>query len=238
MKSSFIDIGCIRIGRERVVAEHKEGLHRIGLAFAHRPQQRRDMSGRQVGALPAEQLETISTEPLGIGVGGEVLDQARETAEAVHPEHPATRNVNIAGQRRQHRNRAYGLDAFRRVFDGAAPIQQGRLGAGEQARGSADLVGSYPGDRLGPFGCVLLHAFGKFGETVRPLRHEWFVIQLLADDDVEHRQSKRIVGARPDLQPEIGFFCKRRAARIDNDCPWVVRERLHHVEARLAVRSR
>ena len=108
----------------------------------------------------------------------------------------------------------------------------------EQARGGANLVGGNPGDRLGPFGRVLLHAFGERVEAVRPLRHERFVVQFLADDDVEHRERERVVGARPDLQPEVGLLGERRAARIDDDGPWIVRERLVHVEARLAVRPR
>ena len=196
------------------------------------------MGGRQIGALPAEQLEAVGAEPLGIALGREILDQAREAAEPVHAEHPAARHVDVAGERRQHRDGAYGLDAFRRVFDGAAPIQQGRLGLREQARGGADLIGGDPGDRLGPLRREFFHMRGELGEAVRPLRDERLVIEFLADDHIQHRKRERIVGARPDLQPEVRLFGEHRAARIDHDGPWIVRKRLHHIEARLAVRPR
>ena len=196
------------------------------------------MGGRQIGALPAQQLEAVGAEPLGIRVRREILDQAREAAEAVHAEHPAARHVDVAGERRQHGDGAHGLDAFRRVLDGAAPVQQGRLGTGEQARGGADPVGGDPGDRLGPFRCEFLYMRGEFGEAVRPLHDERLVVKFFADDHIQHRKRERIVGARPDLQPEVRLFGERRASRIDHDGPWIVRERLHHIEARFAVRPR
>ena len=112
------------------------------------------------------------------------------------------------------------------------------LAAGKQTRGGADLVGGDPSDRLGPFRRELLHMRGEFGEAVRPLRDEGLVVEFLADDDIEHRQRERIVGAGPDLQPEVRLFGERRAARIDHDGARIVRERLHHIEARLAVRPR
>ena len=93
----FVDHRRIGISRQRVVAEHQERFDRIGFAFAHRPQQRRDMRGRQVGALPAEQLELVCAQSLGIGFRREVLDQAGETAEPMHAEHPAARHIDVAG---------------------------------------------------------------------------------------------------------------------------------------------
>ena len=89
------------------------------------------MGGRQVGTLTAKQLETISSEPLGIHLRFEVLNQAGETAQTVHAEHPAARHIDISAQRRQHRYGPHGLDAFRRMLDGAAPFEHGGLGLRE-----------------------------------------------------------------------------------------------------------
>ncbi len=156
----------------------------------------------------------------------------------MHAEHPAARHVDVSGERRQHGDGAYGLDAFRRVFDGAAPIQQGRFGIGEKACRGADLVGGDPGDRLGPIRCELFDVLGKLGEAVRPLRDERLIIQFFADDHIQHRQRQRIVGAWPDLQPEVRLFGERRAARIHHNGARIVRQRFPYIETRLAVRPR
>ena len=189
----------------------------------------------QIGTFAAEQLETICAEPLSVRFRCEIFDQAWESADAVHTEHPAAGYVDVAGQRRQHGECADGLDAFRRVLDRAAPFQHGRLGAREQARRRPDLLGCDPGDRCRPFRRKATHVLAQRIEAVGPPLDERRIVELLADDDVEEGERQRIIGSRTELQPHLGAAREFSLARIDDDDFWVRIERLAHVEAGLAV---
>ena len=79
---------------------------------------------------------------------------------------------------------------------------------------------------------------GKFGKAMCPPCDEWLVKELFADDDVEHGKRKRVVCARPDLQPYISLFSERRAAGIDDDDARIVLERFEYVETCFTVWSR
>ena len=85
---------------------------------------------------------------------------------------------------------------------------------------------------------MILHTFGERVEAVGPLRHKRFIVQLLADDDIQHRKRERVVGAGPDLQPKVSLLGERCAPRIDNDRLGIAVERLDHAETRFTVRPR
>ncbi|MCZ7562969.1 MAG: hypothetical protein M5U08_03450 [Burkholderiales bacterium] len=196
------------------------------------------MGRRQIGALAAEQLEAVRAEALRVRLRREVLDQARELADRAAAEHPAARHVDVAGEHRQHRQRAHGLDALRRVLDRAAPLQHAGPRLREQPRGGADLLGRHPRDGRGPIRRVLRDVRGELLEAVRVLAYEALVVDALGDDDIEHRERERIVGARAHAQPQVRARRELGLARIDDDGLRTVRQRLAHGEARLAVRPR
>ena len=64
---------------------------------------------------------------------------------------------------------------------------------------------------------VLLHALGQLVETVAPLLDELVVVQVLVDDDVEHAQRQRRVGAGAQAQPVLGLRREPGELRVDND---------------------
>ena len=54
-------------------------------------------------------------------------------------------------------------------------------------------------------------------ETVSPFFDERLVVKFLRDNDVDHSEGERVVGARPHLEPYRGLVGDLRAARINND---------------------
>jgi hypothetical protein len=195
------------------------------------------VSGGQIGAFAAQELEAVSAEALGIRFGRQVLDQAGEPAEPMHAEYPGPGHVDVAREGGQHRHGPDGLDALRRVLERASPLQHGRLGVSEQARGGTDLVGWNPGDRLSPFRRVRFDALRQRLEAMGPRLNERLVVAAFADDHVEHGQRQRVVRAGAHAQPHLRALGELGLARIDDDDIGIVRKRLAHGEPGLSVRA-
>ena len=53
--------------------------------------------------------------------------------------------------------------------------------------------------------------------SVGPVADEVLVVETLLEQYVDHAQSERAVGARPDWHPQVGFAGERRLARINDD---------------------
>ena len=51
---------------------------------------------------------------------------------------------------------------------------------------------------------ILLHALGKCLETIRPVLNELMIVQIFFDHDIHHTEGESGVGARANLQPQVG----------------------------------
>ncbi len=196
------------------------------------------MTGRQVRALAAEHLELVVAQAFLFDFRVEVLDQAREPPGAMHAENPPARHVDVAGQGRDNRNRAHGLNSVRRVLDGAAPLHHRGLELGKEPRGGADLVRRHPGDGLGPLRRHLVDVPGELLEPMAIVLDEIVVVKIFLDDRVDHCERERVVRSRANLQPELGFAGDDGLARIDRDDARPAQQRLADVEAGFAIRAR
>jgi hypothetical protein len=52
--------------------------------------------------------------------------------------------------------------------------------------------------------------------TVRPLADEVLIVELLLQQNVDHRQGQGAVTPRPDLEPEVRLFGHARLTRVDD----------------------
>ena len=139
-----------------------------------------------------------------------------KAADAVHAEHPAARHVDVAGERRQHRDRAHGLDAVRACARWRSPIRAcaglvcaNRRAAARIFSAATQVIGSAHSGVNGA------HMLAQRVEAVRPALDERRVVELLADDDVEHRQRERVVRCRaaPAARRRRGARARSRADR-------------------------
>ena len=110
------------------------------------------MGGRQVGALPAQHLEAVGAEALGVHLRRQVLDQAGKRPRPCMPktQPPGTSTLPvIAGSIERARMvwMHFGVCSMAQPHSSIAGLARG-----EQPRRGADLLGGDPGDRLGPFG--------------------------------------------------------------------------------------
>ena len=115
----------------------------------------------------------------------------------------AAGSVEGAGEGVEERDRAAALHAVG-VLAGSGPdVGERRSRRGELAGEPLDRARRDRGDPLRPLRCVVGHQLAVLVEAGRPVRHEVVVIELVADDDVGHRQRQRPVGRRPDAHPLV-----------------------------------
>ena len=88
-------------------------------------------------------------------------------------------------------------------------------------------AGRHLGDGCDLFDRIVLHARFQLVEAVHPLGDEVLVVDALVDDDVEHAERQRAVGAGPELQVMRGAAGRPGIARIDRDD---LRAALHAVD--------
>ena len=125
---------------------------------------------------------------------------------ALGDRHIASGDADIPRHGRQERDGPAGLDGIVDRVQGDAAVDRGRFGsshtAGPPCRMSAagTLVIVSPHSGVYPLTCSLQPV-----ESDGPIPDEFSVIQPFADDDMEHRQGKRRIGSRPQLEPDIGL---------------------------------
>ena len=101
------------------------------------------------------------------------------------------------------------------MLEAVTVVDAGGLGRRVEPRYLADLFGRNAGDPLSPLRRVLPHVLGELVESERPLLHELRVVQLLADDDVQHPERERGVRAGPNRHPDVGQRNVRLHGRFD-----------------------
>ena len=110
-------------------------------------------------------------------------------------EHLAARHVHVAGDGHERKDGLARLGPVGALVDGDAPGDGGRLGVGVEPGRAVDLLGRHAADLSCLLGRHLGHAFGQLVEPEAPAIHEVLVVEVLADDDVEHSHGQRRVGA-------------------------------------------
>ena len=87
----------------------------------------------------------------------------------------------------------------------------------EHPRRQPYLLGRDPGYLLCPFGGGPLDTLGEPVEPAGPLTHELVVVEPFGDYAVQHAQRECVVGARPELQPELRPLGSLGEARVHHD---------------------
>ena len=124
-----------------------------------------------------------------------------------------------------------GLDAVALLVDGQAPGHGAGLLGCPIPCSLGNQIRVHAGDRGGALGRVLLAALGELIEAVDPVLAELMVVQILADDDVAHREVQRAVGARTNLKEVLGAGRKPSRTRVDHNH---LHAALEHVNQRMA----
>ena len=96
------------------------------------------------------------------------------------------------------------------------PLQRRRPSRAEQTRGASDVLRVDSAHFCRAFGRPILHTLGKLVEPVGPLLDEIMVVEVFADDHVDHRHSERRVGRRTNLQKHLSVRRKPRDLGVDN----------------------
>ena len=215
------------------IAVGPERAHGVGLAGQHRVDHLARMRiGRGDRVRSGEQRELVGAQLLL-----EVLVQPRALARAVVARHAHRGRqeeavvpglVDAAGERGQEAHqpqRGDGVAAHGRADEG---VERGGLGGREHLGGAADVLRRYPGDLLDALGRVGRGALGERVESRRPFVDEAPVVPAARDQDVNHAQCERGVGAGADPQPQRRLARRLRRARVDHDRPCALLLRVAH----------
>ena len=146
----------------------------------------------------------------------------------------AAGHIHVTADGGKREQRLARLRAVLLGVDGKTPHDRGGGVRGEGARRAADDVGGDPRDFLGPFGRRVLHALGKVLDAEHPVLAELMIVEVLAQNDVEHGEAYGRVGTRTQLQMVLGACAEPGEARIDHD---ELRSPLHEVHDGMAVEA-
>jgi hypothetical protein len=130
---------------------------------------------------------------------------------------PGAGTTDLAADQRQRDQAARVIGAVGVLRHAHAPEDDGALGAGERARDVAKHVRLDTADRRHLLGRERLHAFGELVEILGVGLDVLLIVELIRDDDVEHRIEHRDVGAVLELHHLPGVALERLAARIHHD---------------------
>ena len=197
--------------------EHADGIRLAGLDGLQ--------DGVRVGrgAEPGLGHERVlRADALGLHLGGKGLVSVvvrHVLLERVADDDVAARHVRVAGDGPQRVDGLRRGDADNRLVNGQAPVDGGGLGLRVGARRPDYGVLRNPAHRLRPLRRPFLDALGKLVEAVAPLLDELAVVEVLGDDDVEHGQGERAVGAGAQAQPIVGTGRQPGERRVDGDQP-------------------
>jgi hypothetical protein len=151
------------------------------------------------GGPHGQSLEAVGAEPFCCLLLRKQMPQLRVCEARRGPEAVSTRHIEIAGQTHQEVDGAVRLDGVGADVIGAgAPRNRGGLdsciGAGRGANGICVAPGNIR-DRLR---CILLRALAQGLKSMAPLRHEFVVVEVFLDDDVDPRERHCGIGAGPE----------------------------------------
>ena len=149
------------------------------------------------------------------------VDPARVAA--VEVEEARSRDGDVAGQRRQHPDRAHDVAAARLTLESLAHPQQ-RRASPIGARDVLDETRRHARLLLAPGRRARLEQRLELVVAEHVLAHEGVVDEPLAADHVGQRERERGIAARPKLEVRVRLIAGGRANRVDHD----------HLAARLA----
>ena len=110
-----------------------------------------------------------------------------------------------------------GLHAVAVRVDGESPHERGGMVGGDGARCRRNGFGGNPSDLFDLVERILGRAFLELIEPVAPVLDEIVVVEVFLDDEVDHAEAERGVGAGTQLQMIVGVRCHPGDARIDDD---------------------
>ena len=117
--------------------------------------------------------------------------------------HPTGR-LEVSRQRRKRHNRVHFVNAVCMGVGREAPLQRRGPRRAEQTRGASDVLRVDSAHFRCPLGRPILHTLGKLSEPVGPLLDKIMVVEVFADDHVDHRHSERRIGRGMNLQKHLG----------------------------------
>ena len=132
-------------------------------------------------------------------------------------EQPAAELGPGAGERRQAGQRAVEHRPVLVVLGADQGADRGRSGGGVPARQLLDHIGRHAARLGGPGGRPVGDRGGQLVEPERVLGDPRVVVQVVADDDVHHRQHHGDVGARQGLDELVAVVGGEGADRVDHD---------------------
>ena len=108
------------------------------------------------------------------------------------------------------------MDAVRMGIGRKAPLQRCRPRRAKQSRGTSDVLRVDSAHFRRALGRPILHTLGELIEPVGPLLDEIMVVEVFADDHVDHRHSERRVGRGTNLQKHLSVRRKPRDLGVDD----------------------
>ena len=129
--------------------------------------------------------------------------------------HPAG-HLEISSQRRKRHDGVHLVDAVRMGIGRQAPLQRCRPRRAKQSRGTSDVLRVDSAHFRRALGRPILHTLGELIEPVGPFLDEIMVVEVFADDHVDHRHSECRVGRRTNLQKHLSVRRKPRDLGVDD----------------------
>ena len=205
-------LGTIRAGQTVAILEtrHLEGIGLTGLERVENHVAMRVEHEADHGRIALE------AEYLLLQLGAELFPAKAELESVVDVTYElAAGNVEIAGDGLEREDAVPGLHAVRLHVDGQAPRDLRGLGRGVDAGGLGDEAGIHTGDLGGLLGWHLLDTLGELLEAVAPALDEVGVVEVLLDDDVEHRHAQGGIRTGAQAQMPVGAGRHPVDARVD-----------------------
>ena len=146
-------------------------------------------------------------------------------------ERDASRNVEVPADGNDVKERLTSLDPVRHGIDRKTPEQRRRAVVGEGASCVSDNIRIDPSDLPRPLGRAILYPLGELVESIAPFLYELVVVDVLPDDDVEHRERHRGISTGTQLDMILGADAKPGYPRVDGD---ELRASFHQVDDGMA----
>ena len=204
----------IRVAGQNRCPADDQRLDRIGVALEDRARRLHELGA--LGVL-AEQRVFIVADRLDAGRRGNVGAPVGRLA--LGAQHDAAGNVEVPRNREQYEYGAQILHPAVCVFQPRVHRQGRVFRRGDGPRGFDYDAGGHAGDAFHFLRGETYRIIPQFVETDRPVAHELLVVEPLSDDDVDHAQSQRAIGARADRDPLVCYAGGVAAHVIDGDHP-------------------
>jgi len=127
----------------------------------------------------------------------------------------ASRPIQVAGDRHEDGDGPDCVTGARGVLQPVSRINSRTFGRGVFPGGTPYLCRGQTGDRFRPLRGILLNMVPEGVKTIAPAGYKSRIIEILTDDDMEHRQGESGVRPRTNREPGIRQGCIGLHGRLD-----------------------